>query len=137
MRSVRPPLLASLHSDLKQPLIYITASQEKAVTAMDELEFWQPGMNVLNFSEPTTLFYEDASWGGNTRRDRIGVLTALAKYHLPGEKVDGLSPLVITSAKALMTRTMSRRDFLKSIMRVAINTKKQISLLILQLVNVG
>ena len=137
MRSARPPLLATLHADMARPLIYITASQEKAVTAMDELEFWQPGINILNFSEPTPLFYEDASWGVNTRRDRIGVLTALAKYHLPGEKVDVPFPLVITSAKSLMTRTMPRRDFLKSIMRVAINTKNQISHLILQLVTMG
>ena len=91
---------------------------------MDELEFWQPGMRLFSFTEPTPLFYEEAGWSSNTRQDRLATLTSLAGYHLPGVETKSSPPVTISSAKSLMTRTMPRRDYLKSILRIANNTQK-------------
>jgi transcription-repair coupling factor (superfamily II helicase) len=137
MRSARPPLLAALQADLRRPILFITSKQEVAATLMDELEFWQPGISLLPFSEPATLFYEDAAWGLNIRRDRISVLTGLAQFHLPGSKPANSAPLIITSAKSLMTRTMPRRDFITSFLRFSSGSTKTMSSLLVQITSLG
>ncbi len=68
------------------------------------------------FNEPAPLFYENAPWGENTRHERLKVLTALAVHHIPGAQVtdSALSaPLIIAPARAIMARTLPRRDFLR------------------------
>ena len=49
-----------------------------------------------------------------TRRDRLMALTALASYHIPGAQPPAPPTLIIAPARALMTRTLPRRDFLKA-----------------------
>ncbi len=137
IRSVRLPIVAGLWQDLNCPVLFITSRQEKASSAMDELEFWQPGMRLFSFTEPTPLFYEEAGWSSNTRQDRLATLTSLAGYHLPGTEINPSPPVIISSAKSLMTRTMPRRDYLKSILRIANNTQKPQNSLIEQLVQNG
>jgi transcription-repair coupling factor (superfamily II helicase) len=68
----------------------------------------------LLFPEPNPLFYERAAWGVTTRRDRLAVLTALAVYQIPGAALPSRPPVIIAPARALMTRTLPRRDFLKA-----------------------
>lgn len=137
IRAIRLPIVTALWQDLQRPILIITDRQEKASTAMDELEFWQPGLRTYNFTEPTPLFYEEAAWGSNVRRDRISTLTTLAEYHLPGMSTNPTPPMIISSAKSLMTRTMPRRDFLKSILRINVNSQRPQDGLIQQLVTNG
>jgi transcription-repair coupling factor (superfamily II helicase) len=111
-RSARLPVLAALALDLNVPIILVTDKSDKALMMMDELGFWLPDRPRFHFSEPTPLFYEPAAWGAVTRRDRLQALTALAMYHLPGEKKLAEPPVIVTSLRALMTRTLPRRDFL-------------------------
>jgi len=113
-RAVRLPVLATLHRDMDQPIILITDRADHALALHDELAFWLPDPPRLFFSEPNPLFYEEAAWGSTTRRERLQVLTALAAYHLPFYTESHKAPVIITSARALMTRTLPRRDFLKA-----------------------
>ena len=118
-RSARLPMLAALHEGLQRsalqcPILLITDRADHALTLMEELAIWTPQTLRLLFPEPTPLFYEDAAWGETTRRDRLAALTTLASYHVPGAPVSLISPLLIVPARALMTRTMPRRDFLKA-----------------------
>jgi transcription-repair coupling factor (superfamily II helicase) len=48
-----------------------------------------------------------------TRRNRLIVLTNLANYHIPGVNHPEQSPIIIAPARAVMTRTLPRREFLK------------------------
>ena len=137
LRAVRLPLVACLAADCGRSILLVTDRQEKAASAMDELEFWSPQGHFLNFAEPAPLFYEDAPWGTSTRADRIAVLNLLARYHLPGATPAEKQPVVVTSAKALMTRTLPRRDFLRSILRVATNISLPQDRLLKQLVDMG
>jgi transcription-repair coupling factor (superfamily II helicase) len=95
----------------------ITERLDRVTTFFDEVTYWRPSGKRLIFAEPTSLFYEPDPWGNQTRRDRLQTLSALAEYHLPGASPDA-HPLIIASAKAVMTRTMPRRDFLKAILRL-------------------
>jgi transcription-repair coupling factor (superfamily II helicase) len=112
-RSARLPVLAALQSTLQFPILLLSDRSDRVLTLVDELALWAPQTPRLVFPEPTPLFYEEAAWGDTARRDRLNVLTALAAYHIPGSHVPQSSPLLVASARALMTRTMPRRDYLR------------------------
>lgn len=113
-RSARPPVLAALQRELQRPILLLTDRADRAMTLGDELVLWALSINKLNFPEPTPLFYEDAAWGETTRRDRLTALTALASYHIPGATPPPSPPVIIAPARALMTRTLPRREYLKA-----------------------
>ena len=112
-RAARLPILAELLPQLKEPLVYILAHSDQAQVVQEELNFWSPGMRILNFAEPPALFYEKIAWGETVRWERIKALAALADDWVPGRK-QADKPLIITTVKALMTRTLPRRDFLSN-----------------------
>lgn len=114
-RSARLPVLASLFLDINDPILLITDRADHARAMVDELNFWLPSAKISYFPEPTPLFYEDAGWGQSTRLERIRTLISLSRYHLPYLEKPSSPPIIVTSARALMTRTMPRRDFLKAI----------------------
>jgi transcription-repair coupling factor (superfamily II helicase) len=113
LRSARLPVMAALKEDLPIPMLLITDRADHALTLFDEIKFWSPDISRFLFPEPNPLFYEQASWGTLTRRDRIQVLTSLAVYHLPGAPKPEKPPVVIAPIRAIMARTLPRRDFLK------------------------
>ncbi len=113
-RAARLPLLAALHADLGWPILLVTDRADHALQWHDELAFWTGKAARYLFPEPTPLFYEEAAWGAATRRERLQALTALAVYHLPFAQKPSTPPILVTSARALMTRTLPRRDFLKA-----------------------
>jgi transcription-repair coupling factor (superfamily II helicase) len=117
-RSVRLPVLAALHVDLSNPILFVTDRADHARALADELGFWLPGQKIRLFPEPNPLFYENAGWGQATRRERIQSLIALANYHLPFVIKPLTPPVIVASARSLMTRTMPRRDFLKAILLI-------------------
>ena len=118
-RSARLPVLASLHADLNQPILLITDRADHALSLFDELGFWMPDARRYLFAEPNPLFYEQAGWGESTRHERLQALTALAAYHLPFANKPTTAPVIVASARAIMTRTLPRRDYLKACKRLS------------------
>ncbi len=114
MRAARLPLLAALWEDLKVPVLWVTDRTDRALAMLDELSFWMDRNALQIYPEPNPLFYEQAAWGTVTRRDRLNSLTSLAVYHFLGLPRPALPPVVIAPLRAVMTRTLPRRDFLKS-----------------------
>ena len=114
LRSVRLPVLAALREDLNLPVLLLTDRADRALTLLDELSFWAPSAQRRYFPEPNPLFYEQAAWGTLTRRDRLQALTLLAAYHLPGLPRPAQPPVLVATVRALMTRTLPRREFIKA-----------------------
>jgi transcription-repair coupling factor (superfamily II helicase) len=112
-RSARLPILAALHRDVNQPILLVTDRADHALAMFDELGFWVKSPRFL-FAEPNPLFYEDAAWGAATRRERLQTLTTLSTFHLPFTQKPKIPPIIVTSVRSLMTRTLPRRDFLKA-----------------------
>jgi transcription-repair coupling factor (superfamily II helicase) len=112
-RAARLAVLSSINMDLGMPIVFVTERADHALRLNDELIFWAPEASRYIFSEPNPLFYENAAWGSTTRRERLQTLTALSAYHLPFLQKPSSAPIIITTARALMTRTLPRRDFLK------------------------
>jgi transcription-repair coupling factor (superfamily II helicase) len=121
LRSARLPVLAALRQDLNYPVLLLTDRADRALTLLDELSFWAPEAPRQFFPEPNPLFYEQAGWGSLTRRDRLQTLTMLASYHLPGLPKPAQPPVLVASVRALMTRTLPRREFLKATRLLKLN----------------
>jgi transcription-repair coupling factor (superfamily II helicase) len=117
-RPARLPMTTAIWRNLQRPLLLITDRLDRARLLAEELALWAPDAERFLFPEPTPLFYENAAWGENTRRDRLAVLTSLARYHIPGIQVPSSPPVIIAPARAIMTRTMPRRDFLKAALKL-------------------
>ncbi|MBM3151918.1 MAG: transcription-repair coupling factor [Chloroflexi bacterium] len=115
-RAARLPVVAALHLDLDRPTVLVTDRADHALRLHDELAFWLPASSRFIFPEPAPLFYENAAWGSATRCERLQTLAALCPYHLPflEKPGTGLAPVIVASARAVMNRTLPRRDFIKS-----------------------
>jgi transcription-repair coupling factor (superfamily II helicase) len=136
-RAARLALLAALHGDLNRPILLLTDRADHALALYDELAFWLPSAARFLFSEPNPLFYEAAAWGSTIRRERLQALTALAAYHLPFAEKPSTPPVIIASVRAVMTRTLPRRDFLKASKRLAVGQEIQPDALIRQWAAIG
>ena len=136
-RSARLPVLAALYLDANNPILLITDRADHARSLADELAFWLPSTNIHLFPEPTPLFYEDAGWGHATRLDRMRALISLSKYHLPYLDKPISAPIIVASARALMTRTMPRREFLKAISLIKCGQTQVLKNLQTALVQIG
>ena len=112
-RAARLPLVAKLHQDLRQPILLISNRADRALALYEELLFWASDESIHYFPEPNPLFYEQAGWGQGTRRDRLAVMTLLAKYLVPGQSQPKMPPIIVAPIRAIMTRTVPRRDFIK------------------------
>ncbi len=134
-RAARLPVSAAIYQAMQRPILLITDRTDHALTLMDELSLWLPGgpratsqseVDLRFFSEPNPLFYENAPWGETTRRDRLAVLTALAAYHIPGAAPAGsVHPLVVAPLRAILSRGMPRRDFIKAIKTLKVGLTAQ------------
>jgi transcription-repair coupling factor (superfamily II helicase) len=114
-RSARLPVLAAIYTELQLPILLLTDRTDRALTLYDELALLTQNAPKLFFPEPSPLFYENSPWGETTRRNRLMALTELAAYHIPGAQTPSTPPLIIAPARALMARTMPRREFLKAV----------------------
>ena len=122
-RSSRLPILAALCSDLNVPVLLLTDRADRAMLMYDELGFWLSGISRFYFPEPNPMFYEQAAWGSVTRRDRLLALGSLAQYHLPGRQKPDEPVVIVAPLRAVMTRTLPRRDFLLSSKTIHLNQK--------------
>jgi transcription-repair coupling factor (superfamily II helicase) len=124
-RSARLPVLAAFRKFWNDPILLVTDRTDHALILMDELGMWAPEVPRMLFPEPTALFYEDASWGVTTRRDRLAVLTTFAQYHFPGGTKPDQSPIVIAPVRAVMTRTLPRQNFLRGMKAIKLSQVAQ------------
>jgi transcription-repair coupling factor (superfamily II helicase) len=114
----RPYLIAALQQDLGRPILIVAAQPERAQQIYDELRIWSATSEaVLRFPEPDALPYERVPWAMETIGERLATLAVLS----PMEQTDGdgfshfPSPLVVTSARALMQKTIPIEEFKASI----------------------
>jgi len=137
IRSARLPVGAALAQDQNTPVLIITDRSERAFTMGDELRFWFPTANRMAFPAPNPLFYEQAAWGNITRRERLQTLASLSSYHLPGSEKPDLPPLIFTPVRALMARTLPRRDFLRVLRTIKLGSRQSIDDLLRHWVEIG
>ncbi len=140
-RSIRPAILAALHQDLNLPILYVSARQDRILALKEELPAWQhDGVEPILFPEPGPLFYEMAPWGEPTRLQRVTALSALMSGRTPGipsRVAVQPAPIITTTARALMTRTISPQQFLANSRVIKVNNTIRFQKLLELLVDIG
>ncbi len=115
--AAQAPLIATLAEDLHRPLLVVTMTAEERRRMVQTLQQWGlPAERVLSFPEPTALFYERLPWTPETIQERMQVLTTLFLYRLEPEQTP--PPIIVTSVRALMVRTLPYRQLRKAALHV-------------------
>ena len=136
-RAAHLALLAALHEDLQVPVLLLTNRSDRALSLFDELSFWLPQQVNYYFPEPNPLFYEDIPWSQSTRLDRLRIFTTLSRYLLPGIEKPATPPVMVAPIRALMTRTVPRRTFLKNTLRTKVGDRQDFHQVSTHLVGIG
>ncbi len=111
LRAARPFVAAALARDWDAPVIYVTTRIDRAYNVSEQLPVWLGSADRIHrFGEPAPIFYERAPWGEPAVRSRIETLAALTP---PGDVMPEQPPFVVTSARALMQRTLPVNQFRK------------------------
>ncbi len=137
VKSTRLPLAIALQNEFHVPVLFVTGHINRAQMLMEEIPIWEKEGNSKLYEEPAPLFYESIDWDERTRSARLAVLEELAHYWIPGEKEDSDNPFIITTIKALMTRTLPRRDFILARKNIKVNEEYALEKLIRHVVNLG
>ncbi|MBE2270433.1 MAG: transcription-repair coupling factor [Anaerolinea sp.] len=107
LRAARPYVAAALARDWGAPVVYLTARIDRAYNVTEQFPVWfGEDAPIYRFAEPASPFYERVPWGESALRNRISTLGALLD-----ERVVDRHPVVVTSARALMQRTMPVNTF--------------------------
>ena len=136
-RAARLALLAALHEDNRTPILLLTNRSDRALSLFDELSFWLPQEAIYYFPEPNPLFYEDNPWSQSVRLDRLRVFATLSRYLLPGVQKPEFPPVIVAPIRALMTRTVPRRTFLKNTLNIKAGDRKDFHQVSTHLVGIG
>jgi transcription-repair coupling factor (superfamily II helicase) len=111
--SGRAPILSRLFLDQTRPILLITGRVDAVAQWQQALETWLPDEQViLRFTEPTPLPYERGPWSSRSRLDRLTVFTRLLAGQHPLIPAAATPPLIVTSARALLQKTLPRSRFI-------------------------
>ena len=105
--AARPYLIAALHQELDLPVMVVTAQPESARKFYEQLRVWcSPSAELHRLPELDFLPYDSYQLSAFRYQmlERLKALTALALRVTE-------APLVVTSALAIMNKTIPHRDF--------------------------
>ena len=117
-RSARLPAAVALQNRVNRVVLLITGRTDRALVLKDEWGFWEPDLKRQFFPEPDPLYYEPIPWSRKTRRDRVRVLALLAAQQVPTFPVEKQPPVILAPARAVITRTLPLREFIKASRRL-------------------
>lgn len=112
-KGARAVVVAQLYRQQRGPIILLTGRVDTAVAWQQALETWLPAdRNLMRFPEPTPLPYDRGPWSERTRAGRLQVLSQLLAGEHPLIPAVERPPLIVTSARAFMQKTLPQRRFL-------------------------
>jgi transcription-repair coupling factor (superfamily II helicase) len=110
--AAKPYLIAALYEELGLPLIVVTGQPETARKLHDQLTAWCPSSGPLHRFPELDFLSHDRSQPSAISYQMIERLRTLAVLALGEEDIR--PPLVVTSALAIMSKTIPQRDFVAS-----------------------
>ncbi|HEX7588637.1 MAG TPA: transcription-repair coupling factor, partial [Anaerolineae bacterium] len=135
IEAARSPMLAALSRSLDAPIVVLTARSDRAKQLADELNVWRhESGGVSIFPEPDPLFYERMPWNAETIAARLGAFAALAQSR--GAR-SASKPIIVSSVRALMQRTVPPSDFLAAVRVLRRGESKSLIELLSSLVTLG
>lgn len=132
VRSARPYMLATLAQDWDGPILYLTAQVRRAYNLSEQLPVWLgEDVHLHRFAEPSALFYDRAPWDASVIRNRIETLSVLMDERITNQ------PIIVSSARAMMQRTMPPRQFRQSTINLKVGDRHNLEGLIRSWVGIG
>jgi transcription-repair coupling factor (superfamily II helicase) len=107
--AAKPYLIAALYEELDLPLMVVTGQPESARKLHEQLRAWcSPSAELHRLPELDFLPYDSSQLSAVSYQmiERLRTLAALALYEGSDK-----SPLIVTSALAIMSKTIPQRDF--------------------------
>jgi len=107
--AAKPYLIAALYEELSLPLVVVTGQPDGARKLYEQLRVWcSPSAELQRLHELDFLPYDSSQISAVSYQmtERLRALTTLALYE-EGDK----PPLIVTSALAIMSKTIPQRDF--------------------------
>ncbi|MCJ7791785.1 MAG: transcription-repair coupling factor, partial [Dehalococcoidia bacterium] len=107
--AAKPYLIAALYEELNLPLMVVTGQPETARKLHEQLRVWcSPSAELHRLPELDFLPYDSSQLSAVSYQmmERLRALATLALY----EESDK-APLIVTSALAIMSKTIPQRDF--------------------------
>ncbi|UCC85806.1 MAG: hypothetical protein JSV81_13195, partial [Anaerolineales bacterium] len=117
LSAARPTVLAALHAHTRRPLLVIVARADHARDLARQIRAWSPYPGaVMRLPDPDALPYERVPWGRDTIHERVSALAAMAGWSHASQQADkqgmrDTPPLVVTSTRALMQKTLAPSEF--------------------------
>ncbi len=112
-RSARAAVLAQLYRRLNVPTVLLTGRVDSATAWQQALATWLPDEHdLLRLPEPTPLPFDRGPWSERARLGRLVVLTRLLAGQHPLIPAAGRGPLIVTSARAFLQKTLPQRRFM-------------------------
>ncbi|MBI5666700.1 MAG: transcription-repair coupling factor [Chloroflexi bacterium] len=135
LRSARPFFLAALAREWEGPVLYVTGRIDRAYNVSEQLPVWLGDARpIYRFGEPAPMFYERTPWGENVIRNRIATLAALVP---PDDFMPAAHPVIVTSARAIMQRTLPVHQFRKGAMLLKVGQRHHLNGLLAQWMKMG
>ena len=109
LRAARPFVLSALAEQIEQPILLIAAKPDRTQALYESLRSYglDTPERLLRFPEPSALFYDRTPWPREVVAERLQVLARLTSDQQP----PSTPPLIVTSVRALMFRTLPSRAF--------------------------
>ncbi len=135
LHAARPLVVAALKQAHSGPLLFVTARSEMVQQFAEQLAHWLPpvdagGPPIHHFADLDALPFERIGWSSATRQRRLTTLAALQTAQSP-------APLVVTSARALMQKTLSARELRLALRPLKVGQQLRLEQATLQWVQTG
>jgi len=109
--AVKSFIIAALYKELNLPVLVVAAQPENAKRLYDELQAWCPVSALIqSFPETDFLAGEYSATGAVEVAERLRTLSSFTSCR--DISADGRSPLIVSSALAVVNRTMPRDAFI-------------------------
>ncbi len=111
----RPYFAAALYQSVGRPVVLVASRPDRARELLERLREWLGHTAPLHlFAAPDALPYERVPWSVDTVRERLATLAALTPMRHPAalrQDADAPKPFIVTSARALLSKTLPPREF--------------------------
>ncbi len=137
MSRARAAIMTALISDIDQPVLILTPTAEESQRTIEALQLWLPDPSrLMQFPEPPNLFYERVPWPPETITDRLDIIANLYMHRI-GKGDPNAKPIVVSSSRALMQRTLPYRQFHRAARFIAIDARTSLTELTRHAVGIG
>ncbi|MBN1250122.1 MAG: transcription-repair coupling factor [Anaerolineae bacterium] len=122
----RPAVIAALLSETPTPVVVIVPTIEESRRLTVALQTWMADpARLMQFPEPPGLLYERVPWPPEVIDDRLNVISRLVTAQ--ADDTERAKPVIVTSARALMRRTLPYRQFRKAIRHIRAGAREPLT----------